>query len=200
MPAAIEFWFDFTSPYSYFAAEKIDALAAKYRRQVDWHPILLGVAFQKINAVPIIQIPLKGEYSLHDFSRSARFLDVPFNLPSRFPLPTQVAARAYYWLSEHHAALARPFALAVFRAFFVDDRDISDTGIVLDIAAGLDIDRDALAQAIATPEIKERLKQETAAAIAKGLFGAPYIIVDGEPFWGVDRLPQIEQWLAAGGF
>ncbi|MBI5861845.1 MAG: 2-hydroxychromene-2-carboxylate isomerase [Rhodocyclales bacterium] len=200
MPAAIEFWFDFTSPYSYLAAEKIDALAATYQRRVDWHPILLGVAFQTTKALPIVQVPLKGEYSLRDMDRSARFLGVPFKFPSRFPLPTHAAARAFYWLKDNAPATAKPFALAIFHAFFVADSDISDPDVVLGIAAEQGIDRIALAQAIATPEAKERLKQETATAIGKGLFGAPYIIVDGEPFWGVDRLPQIETWLATGGF
>jgi 2-hydroxychromene-2-carboxylate isomerase len=200
MPAAIEFWFDFTSPYSYLAAEKIDAIAATYQRQVDWHPILLGAALQKTNSVPIVQVPLKGAYSLRDFARSARFLGVPFRFPSRFPLPTHAAARAFYWLQDTAPAIAKPFAHAVFHAFFVADRDISATEIVLDIAAAQGADRAALAQALGTPEIKERLKQETATAIDKGLFGAPYIIIDGEPFWGADRLPQIERWLATGGF
>lgn len=200
MPAAIEFWFDFSSPYAYLAAGKIDALAAKYQRHVDWHPILLGVVFQTTGAVPIVQAPLKGEYSLHDMDRSARFLGIPFRFPSRFPLPTQVAARAFYWLKDNAPATAKPFALAIFHAFFVADRDISDPNVVFDIAAEQGLDRAALTQAAAMPEIKERLKQETATAISKGLFGAPYIIVDGEPFWGVDRLPQIETWLATGGF
>lgn len=200
MPAAIEFWFDFSSPYAYLAAGKIDALAAKYQRHVDWHPILLGVVFQTTGAVPIVQAPLKGEYSLHDIDRSARFLGIPFRFPSRFPLPTQVAARAFYWLKDNAPATAKPFALAIFHAFFVADRDISDPDVVFDIAAEQGIDRAALTQAAAMPEIKERLKQETATAIGKGLFGAPYIIVDGEPFWGADRLPQIETWLATGGF
>ena len=82
----------------------------------------------------------------------------------------------------------------------MDGRDISETPVVLDIAAALGVDRDAYATAIGTQEIKDRLKQETDAAIALGVFGVPYITVDGEPFWGADRLPQIEKWLETGGF
>ncbi len=200
MPGPLEFWFDFSSPYSYLAAEKIDALAAMYQRAVHWHPILLGAVFQKTNAVPLVQLPLKGEYSLRDFARSARFLDLPFAMPEKFPLPTQSAARAYYWISERDMNTAHTFARAVFRAFFVVGRDISDLAVVLDIAARMDIDSDALSQAVATPEIKERLRRETEMALAQGMFGAPFFMVDKEPFWGVDRLPQIEQWLATGGF
>jgi 2-hydroxychromene-2-carboxylate isomerase len=84
--------------------------------------------------------------------------------------------------------------------YWVDSRDISESSVVLEIATSLGIDDEAFATAIATPEIKERLKQETDAAIAQGMFGAPYFLVDGEPFWGADRLPQIDKWLATGGF
>ena len=199
-PAPLEFYFDFSPPYSYLASEKIDALAAKYGRKVKWRPMLLGIAFQRAGTRPLVDIPLKGEYCIRDFSRSARYMDVPFGYPTRFPLATLHAARAYYWLHGKDCAKAREFAHAVFRAFFVDDRDIADLAVVQDIAAGLGIDRDELAAAVQRPEIKARLKDETEGAVARGMFGAPYIVVDGEAFWGVDRLPQIEKWLATGGF
>jgi 2-hydroxychromene-2-carboxylate isomerase len=196
----ITFYFDFTSPYSYLASEQIDALAAKYGRKVQWRPMLLGAAFPKTGGRPLTEIPLKGEYSLRDFARSARYVGVAFKMPSRFPLSTQQAGRAYYWLHDRDCAKARLFAHAVFRAYFVDNRDIADTDTVLDLAAASGADRDALAAALVTPELKQRLRSETEAAIDKGMFGAPYIIVDGEPFWGADRLPQVECWLQNGGF
>ena len=98
-------------------------------------------------------------------------------------MSTVTAARAYYWLHDQDCQKAREFARAVFRAYLVDGRDISDLAVVLEIAAGLGIDATALAAGIATPEIKERLKAETDTALAKGVCGAPYFIVDGEPFW-----------------
>lgn len=197
---AIEFWFDFSSPYSYLAAEKIDALAASYQRSVHWRPILLGAIFQITNAVPLVQLPLKGDYSVRDFARSARFLGLPFTMPSQFPLPTQQAARAYYWLCDHEMAKAHDFARAIFRALFVYDRDISDLAVVCDVAASMGLDPDVLSLAVARPEVKAQLKSETDAAILKGVFGAPFFMVGDESFWGVDRLPQLEQWLATGGF
>lgn len=198
--SAIEFWFDFSSPYSYLAAEKIDALAANHQRIVHWRPVLLGAIFQVTNAVPLVQLPLKGDYSVRDFARSARYLHLPFTMPSRFPLPTQQAARAYYWLCDHDLAKAHDFARALFRALFVHDRDISDLAVVCDVAASMGLNADALSLAVAQPEVKARLKSETDAAILKGVFGAPFFRVDDESFWGVDRLPQLEQWLATGGF
>ncbi|MFZ2628944.1 MAG: 2-hydroxychromene-2-carboxylate isomerase [Rugosibacter sp.] len=200
MANPIEFFFDFSSPYSYIAAEKIDALAEKYQGTVNWRPILIGAIFQKTNAVPLVHLPLKGDYSLRDFPRSARFHGLPFNMPEKFPLPTQSAARAYYWIAERDLDKAHAFARAVFQALFVADRDISDLAVVLEIAAQLGIDSDDLSQAVASPEIKERLKNETENAFTQGVFGAPFFIIDKEPFWGSDRLPQVEHWLATGGF
>ena len=196
----IEFWFDFSSPYSYIASERIDELAAKHDRRVKWRPIMLGAAFKASGLPFLVSVPLKGDYSKRDFDRSARYLGVPYKFPPKFPVTTLAAARGYYWLHGQDCARAREFAHAVFRAYWVDGRDIGDLPVVLEIAGKLGIDRDAFTAAIATPEIKDRLKQETEAAVARGMFGAPYFMVDGEPFWGADRLPQIDKWLATGGF
>ena len=199
--APIDFYFDFSSPYGYLMAEKIDVLAAKYGRQVTWHPILLGVIFQSLDTrPPADSISSKGKYMLHDFHRSARFMGIPYNPPSRFPLPTQNAARAFYWLDGQDAALARQFAQAIYRAFFVDDLDISSPEAVLGIAAKSGVDRSTLAAALQDPAIKTRLKNEVDNALKIGVFGSPYIVIDGEVFFGADRLPQIEHWLASGGF
>lgn len=200
MSDPIEFYFDFSSPYSYIASEVIDDLAAKYGRKVKWRPMLLGVVFQKTGQPLLVNVPLKGEYSLRDFARSARYHGVPFKFPAKFPLSTVSAARAYYWLHGQDCAKARQFARAAFRAYWVDGRDISDLAVLQEIAAGLGVDPAALAAGVATPEIKERLRAETEAALAKGMCGAPWFVVDGEPFWGADRLPQIEKWLQTGGF
>lgn len=200
MSEPIEFYFDFSSPYSYIASEVIDGLAGKYGRKVKWRPMLLGVVFQKTGQPLLVNVPLKGEYSLRDFARSARYHGVPFTFPAKFPLSTVSAARAYYWLHGQDCARARQFARAAFRAYWVDGRDISDPAVLQDIAAASGVDGAALAAGIATPEIKERLKAETDTALAKGMCGAPYFVVDNEPFWGADRLPQMEKWLQTGGF
>ena len=90
--------------------------------------------------------------------------------------------------------------MAVYRAFFVDDLDISAPETVLEIAAKIGVDRNSLETALQSPEIKARLKEECDAALKAGVFGSPHIIIDGEPFFGADRLPQIEHWLETGGF
>lgn len=200
MADPFDFYFDFSSPYGYLASEKIDELAAHHGRKVRWRPILLGVVFKHTGAAPLTLVPLKGEYSVHDFSRSARFLDLPYRHPANFPLATQHAARAYYWLHDQDCEKARAFAHSVFRALYAEGRDIADLDAVLELAARHGADRNALSVALAGPALKERLKTECEAALGKGVFGSPYIVVDGEPFFGVDRLPQLDRWLASGGF
>ncbi len=201
MPAPIDFYFDFSSPYSYLLSEKIDALAARFGRAVRWRPILLGAVFKAAGSAPLTrQYSPKATYSILDFDRSARFMGVPYRHPEVFPVASQYAARACYWLEEHQPAAARPFAQAVFRALFVDNTDISSLDTVLEIATRCGVDRNTLSATVQSPEMKTRLKNEVDAAIALGVFGAPYILIDGQPFFGADRLPQIEHWLQTGGF
>jgi 2-hydroxychromene-2-carboxylate isomerase len=200
MTAPLEFYFDFSSPYGYLASERIDALAARFGRKVRWRPILLGVLLRETGGTPPTQVPAKRSYFLCDFARSARFMDIPYAQPQPFPVATQHAARAYYWLLDQDHALARRFAHAVFRAYFVDGQDISTSECVLALAAQAGAEPAALAAALLEPVLKERLKTECATALVKGVFGSPHIIIDGEHFFGADRLPQIERWLASGGF
>lgn len=198
MRQALEFYFDFSSPYGYFAAAKIDGVAAKYGRTTVWHPILLGAVFKITGQQPLTTIPLKGSYATHDLKRSARWFELPFRMPSRFPVPTQAACRVYYWLYDQDPDAAKELAQSLYHAYFVEDRDISNPDVAINVAAKLGHDKEAVAQAINDPAIKERLKTEIDAAVERGVFGSPYVVVDGEPFWGSDRLPQIEQWLARG--
>lgn len=198
MAAPLDFYFDFSSPYGYFAATRIDALAARHGRETTWHPILLGIVFRQTGGQPLPAIPIKGQYALRDIERTARWLGVPYRAPSRFPVSGTAASRAYYWLAESDAAAAKRLALAVFQAFFTEDRDIAAPAVVADIAAGQGVDRAAVIEGMGTAAVKDRVKQEVEAAMARGVFGSPYVIADGEPFWGTDRLDQLERWLAAG--
>ncbi len=201
MAAPIDFYFDFSSPYGYLAAQKIDALAAKHGRSVDWHPVLLGVVFRQTGMAPLTGIPLKGEYSRRDFARSARFHGITgFRMPSRFPIATQAPARIVLWLKARDPVLAVRVAKALYRAYFHDDVDISDATAAVAIAANEGVDAVAARAAIDDPAVKDALKQEVEQAIGRGVFGSPFIVIDGEPFWGLDRFDQIERWLATGGF
>jgi 2-hydroxychromene-2-carboxylate isomerase len=187
MKAPLDFYFDFSSPYGYLAAEKIDALAAKHGRTVTWRPTLLGAAFKLTGASPLPSIPIKGEYAKRDFLRSARFHDVPLRIPDAFPVSTLAACRAFYSLDEKSRV---PFAKAVYRAYFVDNVNIGEADNVLRVAASLGLKPD-----LSDASLKEKTKAEVDAAIARGVFGSPYVIADGEPFWGIDRFDQMERWM-----
>jgi 2-hydroxychromene-2-carboxylate isomerase len=200
MPSPVEFYFDFSSPYGYLAAHRIDDIAARHGRTVNWRPILLGAVFKITGQQPLTTIPLKGSYSKHDLYRSARLHGIPFEIPSRFPLATTGACRVFYHVSDRDPALARRLALAIFQGYFSEDRDISSPDVVADIAVNLGVDRNGLNCALNDPALKDRLRSEVESAMARGVFGSPYVIVDDEPFWGADRLDHVERWLATGGW
>ena len=201
MSASLDFYFDFSSPYGYLASEKIEALAARHGRVVDWHPVLLGVIFKQTGAAPLTMIPLKGDYSRRDMARSARFHGVAgFRMPSKFPIPSQAAARLVLWQKQRDATRVGEVVHALYRAFFVDDIDISAPDSAVAAVAKGDVDTASARAAIDDPAIKDALREANDQAIARGVFGSPFIVVDGEPFWGVDRLDQVERWLATGGW
>src|SRR3954471_16805717 len=97
MASPIEFYFDFSSPYGYFASERIDGIAARHAREVTWRPYLLGVAFKTTGMAPLLSIPIKGEYTRRDVSRTARLMGIAYREPSRLPIVTLTPARAFYW-------------------------------------------------------------------------------------------------------
>lgn len=200
MAADLDFYFDYSSPFGFFMAEQIDALAAKYGRGVTWRPFLLGAFFKRHGGAPLPTLPVKGPYSVHDFVRSGRFYGLEVRMPAQFPTASQHAARAHYWLWDRDPALAKRFSLAVYRAYFQRGGDIAALDAVLALAAEVGADADALRVALEDPTVKDRLRAETEAALDRGVFGSPMVYVDDEPFWGADRLPQIERWLETGGF
>jgi len=197
----LDFYFDFSSPYGYIASEKIEALAARHERGVDWHPILLGAVFKHTGGAPLTELPLKGTYARRDFVRSAQFHGVErFRLPSTFPIATQAAARLVLWLKGRDAMLAAATLHALYRAYFAAGVDISAPEQAVAVAVSCGVDGAAARAALADPAIKDALRRENEQAIAAGVFGSPFIVVDGEPFWGVDRLDHVARWLATGGW
>ena len=196
----IRFYFDFSSPYAYLAATRIDTLCRQHGRDVDWRPVLLGIVFRETGNRPLMEQPVKGDYARHDLGRCARYLGLPFVFPETFPFASVAAARAVYWLKDRNEALAHRLARALFDAAFGSGRDISTVAAVIEIAASAGVERAELARALQEPAVKARLRTEIQSAIAVGVCGAPFFLVDGEPFWGADRLDHVERWLAAGGW
>ncbi|MEO5734120.1 MAG: 2-hydroxychromene-2-carboxylate isomerase [Rubrivivax sp.] len=198
---AIDFHFDFSSPYSYITNEWIGALAARHGRPVRRHALLLGATFQAAELKSPVSYPLKSGYSMHDFRRSARFEGVPIEMPEVFPIPTQNAARIFWWQAEtvgEEAAAA--WATAGLRAVFTRNVRLHEADALKALAAENGIDPQEAEAVWNDPVWKARLKRANDEAIAAGVFGAPWIVIDGEPFWGNDRKPQVERWLAQGPF
>ena len=201
MADPIDFYFDFGSPYGYLASLRVDDVAAKHGREVTWRPMLLGAVFKTEGTQPLSRYPMKGPYFKHDCFRTARRLDVPFMLPDNFPPNTIAAQRAYYWLRDKDAGKAKAFARAVYRACFGEGRDVTQADVVAGIAvAAGDVDAGEAAAAVQDQAVKNMLRKATENAIARGVFGSPFIVVDGESFWGNDRLDEVDAWLETGGW
>jgi 2-hydroxychromene-2-carboxylate isomerase len=200
MPAPLEFYFDFSSTYGYLGSHLIEALAAKHGREVAWKPILLGAAFKATGLPPLPSIPLKGDYALRDVQRCARYYGIPYRHPSVFPIATQAPARAVSWMNGQDPARGKTLARALYDAYFQRDVNISNPSDTIAVGKSVGIDGAALEAALNDQAVKDKLRGEVEAAIARGVFGSPMVFVDGEPFWGVDRFEHIDRWLREGGF
>jgi 2-hydroxychromene-2-carboxylate isomerase len=199
MADAIDFYFDFSSPYGYLASTRIDELAARHGRVVCWRPFLIGALYKQLGYMPLEQ-PGKRAYFLHDVPRSARAMGIALTIPASFPEALIAPARALYWIADQDPAKAAAFGRAAFRAYWAEGRKLAEPAVVAEIAAGQGFAKERVLVALADQTIKDRLKAETDAAIAAGIFGSPVIVIDGEKFWGSDRLHQIDKWLASGGW
>jgi 2-hydroxychromene-2-carboxylate isomerase len=191
----IEFWFDFASGYAYFAALEIESLAERHGRTVSWRPFTLGAAFKVTGVQGLSRTPLKRDYARRDWQRLARLKGVPFNLPDNHPRTGLPAIRAFYHLERTDAQAAAGLAKHIIIGYFRDGLDTDDPDAIAAMAAPLGIDREEILAGIAEPEVKLIARQHGEQAVARGVFGSPWIFVDGEPFWGSDRLPMVERWL-----
>lgn len=200
---SIEFYFDFISPFGYAASLRIDDLAAKHGRACSWSSMLLGVSVLKVMGMkPLPTIPLKGDYLKRDFSRYARRHNIviarELGAPPSNPVP---AGRAFHWLSHGCPDLAKPFAHQVFRAYWTQGLDIGDTETLLRLAQAVGADQAGLRAAIEGETGGDLLRHAVEASLAKGVFGSPYFIVDGdEPFFGLEKMELMDEWLTAGGW
>ncbi len=200
MPSPVEFYFDFSSPYGYLAAQRVDELADEYDREIVWRPFLLGAVFKTTGGQPLLDIPMKGDYARHDLARSARLFDIPFEIPKKFPFMSVSACRAFYWLEQDDSEAAQELALALYERAFGEGKSIAEPKEVAEVAEELGHDPEEVMAALQNPSIKARLKSEVDAAIEKGVFGSPFFIVDGEAFWGYDRMEDLGMWLDTGGW
>jgi len=196
----IHFYFDFSSPFGYIASERIEGIAAELGREVAWHPILLGAVFKETGTKPLVDVPMKGDYSKRDMERSARQHAIAYRLPTAFPFASIAACRAVYWAQDMHPNKVAELVHALYRAAWQDDRDIASPEGVVAVAKECGFDESEVTAALQDSAVKDRLRQAVEESLKAGVFGSPFLVVDGEPFWGNDRLDQMAEWARRGGW
>ena len=188
MTSRLTFWFELASTYSYLSAMRIDALAKDAGLQdVIWRPVPLGPIFaaQGWNTSPFNLYPAKGMYMWRDMERLCAARGLPFQRPSVFPQNSIRAARVA--LAALETEKGHDFVRALYRAQFCDGADIGLDATVSEALETVGLRQDLIHTAD-DPLIKEALKSNCAEAMELGLFGAPSFTIDGELFWGDDRL------------
>ncbi len=196
MNKQVEFYFDVGSPAAYLAWTQLPRIAQEAGAEIVYRPFLLGGAFQATGNKSPMEVPAKGSYMLEDLKRFARRYGVPFEHNPHFPINTLTLMRGAVGLQLREPARVVPYVDAVFRAIWVEGRNMGDpatAGAVLQ-AAGFDAGQ--LLALAAEPEVKERLKTTTQEAVARGVFGAPSFFVEGALYWGQDRLDFVREALA----
>ncbi len=200
--APLKFYFDFISPFGYFASLRIDDLAHRHGRTVEWHPMLLGVSVMKVMGLkPLLDTPLKGPYTLHDVRRYARLhgiqLGHTFGGAPSHPLSM---ARAMCWPMKFRPQAAKSLARAMLHAYWVLGCDLSSPESLGGIELPAAIRANELVQAVQGEAAARLLRAEVRTSLEAGIFGSPTVVVDGEMFWGVDKFSELEHWLATGGW
>lgn len=191
----LDFWFDFSSVYSFLSAMRIEKLAQDAGVDVTWKPFLLGPVFQSqgIKDSPFNLFPVKGQHMIRDVARSAEEMGVGFRWPDKFPQSSVLAARV--GLVGLKESWGYDFSRAVFLAEYADNRDISDQSTIAGILAKLNLPLEPVVAKAQSDEIKGELRDNTAEAQKRGFFGAPtFTTASGEMFWGNDRLEQALRW------
>lgn len=201
-PAPIQFYFDFISPFGYFASLRIEALAARHGRTVEWHAMLLGVSVMKVMGLkPLMDTPLKGPYIAREMRRYVRKHGLAIGRKPDDPvMDPRACGRAFHWVKRHHPELAAPLTHAIYHAYWGEGQDLSTAGAISLLPLPDGLDRDTLRQAIDSEEARTLLRDAVDASLKAGVFGSPTVVVDGEPFWGVQNFELVEEWLSQGGW
>lgn len=180
----IDFYFDFASPYGFIAAMELEKVA----RPVRWRPFLLGAVYKTVGQSPLDH-PLKRTYVIEvDAPRMARNIGLKLKVPADFPEHALPPARAFYWIEQQDPAKAVAFAKLAYRKYWLEGCRTSDAAVAADAGAAVGLERGAVLAGMQSPDTKSRLIEENEDAIRRGVFGSPFFFVDGEPFWGSDRI------------
>jgi 2-hydroxychromene-2-carboxylate isomerase len=193
----IRFCFDFISPYAYLAWTQVHALAERHGRVVEPVPVLFAALLDHHGTVGPAEVPAKRRYLMFDVVRKARALGVPVGPPKAHPFNPLLALRVASVAME--SRVRRALTDRIFTAAWSGEaRDVEDRGVVAALAREVGLDGERIVADAESAEGKARVRTQTQAAMDDGVFGVPTMLVDGEPFWGVDSLPQLETFLREG--
>jgi 2-hydroxychromene-2-carboxylate isomerase len=198
MGKKLEFFYDCSSPWTYLAFTKIEEVAGRHKAELVWRPILVGGVFNAVN--PSVyesrQNPVKpkARYFAKDLQDWAHFYGIRIGNPTVFPVNSVKAMRGAFVAHEH--GKISPYSRRVFERYWGDDRDISKDEVLRDIVREVGLDEKEYFAKIAAPDYKNKLKGNTDELIERGGFGSPSIFVEGQMFFGNDRLPLVEHALA----
>lgn len=199
MPKVCEYFFAPQSPWTYLGHDRFVALARQYGVQIDIKPCDLGKIFGVSGGVPLAKRPPQRQaYRLVELKRWSEFLQMPLNLqPKFFPVPGDPAAKLIIATKLAHGTdAALDVAGAIMRAVWADERNIADPDTLAAIAGTFGHDGKALVKSSETASVQSEYDRFTDEAIAANVFGSPWYVVDGEGFWGQDRLDFVERAFA----
>jgi 2-hydroxychromene-2-carboxylate isomerase len=193
MTKTVEFLFDFGSPTSYLAYKQLPKIAARHGARIIWTPILLGGVFKATGNSSPVTVPLKARYMNNDLARFAARYGVVLNFNTHFPvntLPLMRGAVAYQTTNQFDL-----YVNAMFDAMWAHPRNLNDQAEIAHVLNDIGIEPGDFVARIERPDVKEKLKANTEGAVARGVFGAPTFFVDGDMFFGQDRLDFVEEKL-----
>jgi len=188
MSKIVEFFFDLGSPTTYLAYTQLPGICARTDSQLVYQPMLLGGVFKATGNASPVTIPAKGRYMLQDLARYAERYKVPLNFNPHFPVNTLLLMRAVTGMQLRHPERFLTFIDCLFRALWVDQRNLNDPATVAAVLTEHGFDPVEVMALANDEEVKTALKDKTEQAIQRGVFGAPSMFVDNQLFFGQDRL------------
>lgn len=195
MKKAIDFYFDFGSPTSYLAWTQLPQIAADADAELNYRPILLGGVFQATGNHSPATIAAKGAWMQQDMARFAARYRVSFRQNPFFPINTMQLMRAAIGLQLRQPELFEHYLKTVFPAMWSDQLNLGDPTVLMALLVDAGFDSPQMQALIQDPQIKDKLRADTEAAVARGVFGAPTMFVGEEMFFGQDRLDFVKQAL-----
>ena len=194
---SVDFYYDFSSTNSYFAAFMLPKICARSGAAIRWLPLHSAALFRGTGFEVMAMTPRKARYLWRDHARYAEATGLPFRRPSRFPIKTALALRCVLAVDHPSADDRGPARVdlshALFRSYWERDENIADPRVLADLISGIGLDPVAIIDRANSQEIREALREVTSRAAERVVFGVPTFFVKDEMFWGKDRLDFVEQ-------